>query len=169
TQAAADEPSPRSSGIRFTPWSATAGTMPPPTRAACAISFETMSVPSVGSSPAPCPSHVTPCAASVSTVTSFHRSRAKPKQSNPGPRLAEVAGTRAVSFTTSQAELSGDGRRVRRDGRGLRGAGDGPLRILEPVSGQHADHGGAPRELPVGVEVEQTGDARRARGLGEQA
>ena len=35
--------------------------------------------------------------ASVSTVTSLQRSSARPKQSNPGPRFAEVAGTRTVT------------------------------------------------------------------------
>ena len=58
---------------------------------------DTRSDPSVGSSSAPSPSHVTPGSASVSIVTSLHRSSASPKQSNPGPRFAEVAGTVAVS------------------------------------------------------------------------
>ena len=58
-----------------------------------------MSVPSVGSSSAPSPSQLTPGSASVSIVTSLHRSKASPKQSNPGPRLAEEAGIRAVKRT----------------------------------------------------------------------
>ena len=171
TQAAADEPSPRSSGIRLTPWSATPGTMAPPARGRVR---DRPSRPcrcrrSGSSSGALAPPTSTPGARRrCRRVTSFHRSSARPKQSNPGPRFAEVAGTRAVSFTASEAELRGDGRGVGGDGRGLRRAGDRPLRVLQTVTGQHADHGGAARELPVGVQVEQAGDARRARRLGEQ-
>ena len=40
----------------------------------------------------PAPSQVTPGAASVSTVTSFHRSSASPKQSKPGPEVRRGRG-----------------------------------------------------------------------------
>ena len=61
------------------------------------IALETRSVPSVGSSSAPSPSHDTPGSAAVSIVTSLQRSSASAKQSNPGPRLAEVAGAEAAA------------------------------------------------------------------------
>ena len=78
------------------PCTAIAGTGDPFAAHTLAMVVLTMSVPSTGSSRAPSPSHVTPGSASVSTTTSLHRSSANPNESKPGPRFAEVAGTRTV-------------------------------------------------------------------------
>ena len=65
-----------------------------------------MSEPSVGSSSAPSPSQVTPRSAPLVAVTSLQRSNASPKQSNPGPRFADVAGTRTVTRTYSPSSAA---------------------------------------------------------------
>ena len=92
TTAADDDPSPRASGTRLRACIATGGR--DRASATVRIDDETRSEPSVASSPAPSPSHETVGGSSVATTTSLHSSSARPKQSNPGPRFAEVAGTR---------------------------------------------------------------------------
>ena len=128
-----------------------------------AIARLTMSEPSVGESSAPSPSQDTPGSASVSTVTSLHRSSARPKQSNPGPRFADVAGTRTVTIAL-QAELGGDDR-------GSAGTTTGcaapeiahsgsfspwPVRMHTTVAPAGS--------VPAACELEQTGDAGRLAG-----
>ena len=111
--------SPRSSGIRLTPCSPTVGKTP--TAHACRVEHRFRH-------------HVGPVArgfrralalprdsgadVGVKFAPRSRRSSARPKQSNPGPRLADVAGARAVSFAASQVELRGDGGGIRSHARG---------------------------------------------------
>jgi hypothetical protein len=77
----------------FSPCRANAGSGSCIRAATLAMVREIRSLPSVGSSSCPSCCQVTSGAASVSSVTTFRMSRARPNESNPGPRLAEVAGT----------------------------------------------------------------------------
>ena len=97
--AVADEPRPRPSGTRFTERRAKAGARTPAS-AATRPTVRTRRLVAVwASSSFPSPSTSTPGSASVSTTNWFQRSSASARQSNPGPRLATVAGARARSFT----------------------------------------------------------------------
>ena len=89
--AAADEPSPRSSGIRLVNRNRL-----PAGSARRAYARTARFVASAASSPAPSPTTSTP-SPSVSS-SSFHRSSATAAQSNAGPRLAEVAGALKITM-----------------------------------------------------------------------
>ena len=172
TAAAEDDPRPRSSGIRLSAVQRERRAAPGrPRRATDAIDAAhqvgAVGGQLVGALALP---RDTPGSASVSTVTSLQRSSASPKQSNPGPRFAEVAGTRTVRRTPLQPQLGRDGGRVGRDRR--RGcaapaiAHSGSFRPW-PVSMQTTVAPG--RKLPLGVQVQEAGDARGARRLREHA
>ena len=88
--AAADEPRPRSSGMRLVNRKRR-----PAGSESRANARTARFVPSAGSSPAPSPSTTTP-SPSV-TSSSFQRPSATAAQSNAGPRLAEVAGARTIT------------------------------------------------------------------------
>src|SRR6266545_4301101 len=109
-------------------------------------------VASPASSWAPSPDTVTIGSPSVSSSISFVRSTARPKQSNPGPRFATVAGTSTRSLTASQAELRGHRLGIGGDDGRTGGERHGPVGGLEGVAGEDAPHGGA-----GGLEPEQPG------------
>src|ERR1044071_7918955 len=98
-----------------------------------------------------------------STSSSMCRPSAAASTSNPGPRLAEEAGTRTSRRLCIDGALDrGDVGLARHDRARLRERG---LRVLEPVPGEHARDTLRPA-CPV---LEQPGYARRARGLAEDA
>jgi hypothetical protein len=93
TRAAALLPNPRSKGIRLVHRKAKA-TPPAPARLAKACAAWYTALPSShGSTPSPSPRTSTRGSSDRVASTSFRKPRARARQSNPGPRLAEVAGT----------------------------------------------------------------------------
>src|SRR6185369_13675440 len=92
------------------------------------------------------------------TSSSMCRSSAAPITSNPGPRLAEDAGTRTSRRLCKYGLLHrGDVGLARDDGAGV---GERRLRILEAVAGEHADDAlGVTR--PVGEHAGHAGGACR--------
>src|ERR1700744_6279064 len=108
----------------------------------------------------------TPSSPTTGTTSSW-RSRASASASKPGPRFALVAGTRTWAepprnagraMSVDQPKLGRRRVRVDQDGLGLRGPGDRPLRVLEPVAGDGADHGRTGRQPTVRRGHQQTGD-----------
>src|SRR5215813_5222642 len=71
------------------------------------------------------------------TSSSMCRSSAAPMTSNPGPRLAEDAGTRTTRLLCKYGLLHRGDLRLARDDRA--GVGERGLRVLEAVAGEHAD------------------------------
>ncbi len=107
--AAALEPRPLSSGMRFT------NRKRLPARSATSAYARTARFdPSSESSPAPSPSTEMP-SPSVSS-SSFQRSSATPAQSKPGPRFADVAGARTITARPSRSR-PGRGRPCRPEAR----------------------------------------------------
>src|SRR5439155_1480440 len=94
THAAALEPSPRASGTRFTHSSRTPRKGRPAVSYASLTPRTTMLSASFASSVAPSPRRLTSTRSASSATTSLWRASASPRASNPGPRLADVAGTR---------------------------------------------------------------------------
>src|SRR5689334_11743857 len=90
------------------------------------------------------------------TSSSMCRSSAAPMTSNPGPRLAEDAGTRTTRRLCKYGLLDRGDVGLARHHRA--GVGERGLRVLQPVAGEHADDA-----LGVARAVgEHAGDAGRA-------
>src|SRR3954452_22935120 len=98
-----------------------------------------------------------------STSSAMCRSSAAPITSNPGPRLAEEAGTLTVRRLFKDGAL--DRVQVRLAGHDRAGLRKRGLRFLEPMAGEDADDAVGALDA-VG---EQPGDARRRRRLAEHA
>src|SRR5690606_28166034 len=108
-----------------------------------------------------------------------------PSESNPGPRLALDAGTRAVTDNPARSvlvitwlsravnsgllEFGGDRGRVHRNRLDLRPSQQRGIGVLEPVAGNGAHHGEPGIEPALLAGGEQTGDAGRRRGFDEHA
>src|SRR6478735_6353088 len=103
-------------------------------------------------------------------------------ESKPGPRLALLAGTRTLTdrpagtrLTRSALETEGMGRRERVDRDAGRhdlapvGGPQGPLGVLEPVTGHGAHDACAGGHEPCGVARQQARDRRGRAGLDEDA
>src|ERR1700693_1491845 len=91
--------------------------------------------------------------------TSFCSCSASPRMSNPGPRLATLAGT-ATLTRIGCSDLDGASERVRVRG-DLEDRTQGALhrtRILEPVPGEHADCAGAGSDVAVANRALQHGE-----------
>ena len=168
TQAAAEEPSPRSSGIRLMPCTATAGTGDPPPTHTLAI---------VGS---PCRCHRRGVRRPLRPPTSRRarrRCRSPPRCTGRAPTRTNR--TRAQGSPRSrghgrgcasgyEAQFGGDRGRVRFATTGVRAPAIAHSGSLSPWPVRmHTTV--APRELAFGVEMEQARDAGGARRLGEQA
>mmetsp|Transcript_17981 Transcript_17981/g.72078 ORF Transcript_17981/g.72078 Transcript_17981/m.72078 type:complete len:243 (+) Transcript_17981:181-909(+) len=97
TMAADDEPRPRANGMRFLHTYASGGTGSPATSKAFLTPMQHKFVSSCGTWSAPSPEDSMLNALARDTVSSDHMSSAMPRQSNPGPRFADVAGTRTVT------------------------------------------------------------------------
>src|SRR5882724_10742939 len=93
-QAAALEPMPRLGGMRFTQRSATPRNGRPAASKAMRTARATTLRAPVSSRPAPSPSIATATWSASSASISLCSAKASPSTSKPGPRLAEVAGTR---------------------------------------------------------------------------
>ena len=136
TTAEAEEPRPRCSGMALRQASPNAGALPPSSRATKATVRNTRFVPSSGSSPTPSPSTVMAGrGASRSTVNSLKTSTARARQSNPGPRLATVAGVRMVNV--EPRPVTGRAWRPRPRGRAPPPSGAPPPRWPSPVPSIH--------------------------------
>ena len=111
-----------------------------------------------------------------------HTPRAHPTESNPGPRLALLAGHAYLDGRAGDAapgvHVSPRGRGRRRPSRRPTGTRTGstsepsrgaqrPLRVLEAVAGDRADDRGALGHLALAVLLQQAGDARGRAGLDE--
>ncbi len=103
TMAAADEPSPRPCGTALVQRRASPRRASSPVASKVAnparTTFATRFVASVGSVPAPAPTTSTLTVSPSTNLASIRstRSSARPRQSNPGPRFALVAGTSTVT------------------------------------------------------------------------
>src|SRR4051794_25393809 len=182
--AAAEEPSPLPCGITFSARSRSPPALNPAVPSVSRTVRIIRWVSSVGSEEDPSPAtwaRKTPSSV-VSSVTVSYRPRARPRLSNPGPRLALVAGTCTLThcpaLTTARSKilkaslLQAQGCRHADDvevdlHRGdlgpVRGA-QRPLRILQPVAGDGDDDGLALGHLAGCVLLDQSGNARgRAR------
>ena len=104
TIAAAEDPCPPPCGMALRQRNQTGGKSRSIARQARAIARTTRWVSSLGTSPAPTPSTSTrrPSVRNVALASSY-RCSARPKQSYPGPRFADVAGTRTVARRPSTA------------------------------------------------------------------
>src|SRR5207237_4867305 len=94
THAAALEPSPRLSGIACTHSIATPVNRRPAASKSVRAARATMLASVAGSWPRPSPRTETVTPSASASVSSLYRASASPSASKPGPRLAEVAGTR---------------------------------------------------------------------------
>src|SRR4029453_7794799 len=115
-------------------------------------------VPSAGSSAEPSPPTSTPGSASVSIENSLESPTASARQSNPEPRLATVAGARAVSRISLQSELARNRGRIRGKQRGTPGTGDRPVRLLEAMPGEDAHDRRSRLEAPVRGQLQEPRD-----------
>ena len=111
TMAAALLPSPRASGMRLRhDMDSGTGSSPAASKAARAARYTRLSSAALRES-APSPSTRTTGSEAALMQTSFHQSKAMPRQSKPGPRLAVVAGTRTetdrFSMTLNRAKYTG--------------------------------------------------------------
>src|SRR3569833_3649634 len=180
TVAAEEEPSPRACGMRLTQRIRSPGAAVPPMSPYAERSVRAIR----SSSPRPAVSSPSPLTSidrpdpAISTSTSSCRLRASPSASKPGPRFALVAVTRTLTTYVKEAPSPARSRELQRGGGGVgvhrdrerrRRAGDRPVRVLQAVAGDRADD-----ELPGPDEIlvaglQQAGDARRRRGLDEDA
>src|SRR6202012_5144573 len=169
--AAADEPRPRACGIRLAQRRASPGGWPSNISNVCRMARTTRcaSPAFAVSDPSPATAMDRPPAVTRASTTSC-RDTARPRLSNPGPRLALVAGTRTLTArsvietvrhqarpTSSQAEGGGGRAGVGGDGGRGRGAGQGPVRVLQAVAGDRADHPGPGRDLAGLTGAQQAG------------
>ena len=96
--AAALDPSPRLSGIAFTHSIATPVNRRPAASKSVRAARATMLASVAGSWPRPSPRTETVTPSASASVSSLYRASASPSASKPGPRLAEVAGTRTCAI-----------------------------------------------------------------------
>src|SRR5207237_1246751 len=134
THAAALEPSPRLSGIACTHSIATPVNRRPAASKSVRAARATMLASVAGSWPRPSPRTETVTPSASASVSSLYRASASPSASKPGPRLAEVAGTRTRAII------------------GVPGARPPGLALVEALHGRHLLAAG---RAPRGPEVQE--------------
>src|SRR3954453_9665474 len=183
TIAAADEPRPRPCGIRLAQTTSNPRGRPPSRLNASYIALTTRlrALRATLAAPMPATSTVRPGSSVTRTTMSSYSESARPSASNPGPRFALVAGTRTrtgaarnVDFSfaigsATQSECCGGGLDVGRDRLRSGRTGDRPLRVLQPVARDSADHTQTAGQSPLRMRLQQSGDTRRTRGFDKDA